>query len=518
MQMKCVLLCTLEKDMKSRNDWFTECRDKDGDLRVLLFALLQKCLGMKSYNSSIRWNEWKEYVNDRPFINKFKEDKKSERVFTDSILAYFVFLCVKRDEKDNINEYLNKAVDIIRTSKYYLDLEEYSDENKLRCKMSDILLCMKCIGNNEGFTEKCRNCTVSWLVRNLRYIEHNYESIISHGNILQKYPDIEQKKLVDKIYGDIQEYEKKSPDKLCDINLLFSLFNSCIRSYDILDVADEKLAYIKWYTAHLSNWPFFKACLLHLNHYDEFSVYQMFHSASDILHVVESDNEELLSLVENDKIVSFLTLGYVKPFFLFYCGEPKDIEKGCIKSLYKIKLPLYRLRIYIALWNLHSHLGLSDLSEYETEIRKITHKVSDVDIRLLNTEFQLYRYYYDLAHRNTVKRALLSTVDKYMETSSISETYDVISELFLQYDGRNSANENLNDNPAALYLEIKGRKSFDTPAFIIPDKPSRYHRIFSDYTLSCTSFNHIIKNYYESRKDEIMNHYKTNFSLSNSQE
>lgn len=499
--------------MKSRNDWFTTCMDKDGELRVFFFALLQKCLGMKSYNSRISWNEWKEHVNDRPFINKFKETKRSERIFTDSILAYFVFLCVKRDKKDNVNEYLNKAVDVIKNSKYSLDLEEYCDEMKLQCKNSDILLCMKRIVINEGFTEKCKNCTVAWIVRNLQYIEYNYESIISHGNILKEYPEREQYILVNRIFSDIQKYEQNLPDKLCDINVLLSLFNSCIRIYYIPDVADEKLAYIKWYTAHLSNWPFFKACLLCLNHYDEFSAYQMLRSASDILHMVESDNEELLSFVENDRVVSFLTLGYIKPFSLFYCGNPKDIKKSCIKSLYRIKKPLYRLRIYIALWNLHSNLGINELSEYETEINRITSKNNDEHIQLLNAEFQLYRYHNELMHRNTVIQTFLLTVNKYMESGSIPETYDVISELFLRYDEKNSPKENWNDNPAALYLAIKGRKYFDSPAFIIPDKPSKSCRIFSEYTLSTTSLNNVIKNYYETRKDEIIAHYKMNSNL-----
>lgn len=497
-----------------RNDWFTECRDKNGDIRVLFFRLLRDCLGMDSFNSNIycaNWpayiNDWSAHINARPFINKFKENKKEERVFTKTVIGQFVFLCTMRN-KDNINEYTNKAVNILKKSKYALDLQEYDSCSSVKCKQDAMLTCMEKIKGQQGFSDQCENCTVAWLYRNLKYIEENYDRIISHKNILLKYSDREQESLIEDIYKEIKEYEKLPLDKRCDISRLRTLFNSCIKSYSIPDVADEKLAYVKWYTAHLSNWPFFKACLLHANHYDEFSIYQMLRSASDILQIIESNNEALLTAVECDRIVSFLTLGYISPFTLYYCGNPDDIENNCLKSLQKIAEPCYRYRIYLLLWKLHSHLNKNDLTKYEKEIDTIYNQNSDnAEISLLNIEYMLYRYHYDLGNRNTVKKEIVSLVKKFKNNGTIPESLDIISELFYNYDQKNSPNEDKNDNPAVLYLELKGRQNFDSHTFIIPSKSSEFHRIFSEYTLSQSSGPLPAESYYETRRKEIMDHY-----------
>lgn len=496
------------KNKKVRNDWFTKGTDKSCAMRVLFFDLLKECLGIKSYNSTIPWNTWTDN-RTKPFSNQFKEENRNKSVFTNTVLADFILLCIKRDERDKTDSHLKKAVDIISCSKYTLDLEAYRSEIALQCNGTKIDECYNRIKEKEGFVyDKCKNCTVTWLFKNLQYIEGNYDLIISHKNILLKYPEKEQESLIEDIHNEIKEYEELPLNKCCDISILFSLFNSCIKSYKIPDVADEKLAYVKWYTAHLSNWPFFKACLLQANHYDEFSIYQMLRSASDILQVIESNDEELLAAVECDRIVSFLTLGYIDPFSLYYCGNPDDIENNCLKSLQKIKKPCYKYRMYLMLWKLHIHLGKNDLTEYEKEIDYIYNQNSDdTDFMLLNSEYQLYRYHHDLKKRSSVKEILISQINNFRENESIPETFDIISELFLQYDAKISPSGNLNDNPAALYLALKGRQSFDSHTFIIPDKPSEFHRIFSEYTLSQGSGHLLVESYYETRRKEIMDHY-----------
>lgn len=495
------------KNKKVRNDWFTKGTDKGCAMRILFFDLLKECLGIKSYNSAIPWNEWTDN-RTKPFSNQFKEENRNKSVFTNTALADFILLCIRRDERDKTNSHLKKAVDIIRCSKYTLDLEAYHPEIALQCNGNEIDKCYNRIKEKEGFVyDKCKNCTVAWLFKNLQYIESNYDLIISHKNILLEYPEVIQKSLIEDIYKKIKEYEDLPLNKCCDISILFSLFNSCIKSYTIPDVADEKLAYVKWYTAHLSNWPFFKACLLQANHYDEFSIYQMLRSASDILQVIESNDEELLAAVECDRIVSFLTLGYIVPFSLYYCGNPDDIENNCLKSLQKIKVSNHRYRIYLMLWKLHSHLNKNDLSKYEKEIDTIYNQNSDnAEIAVLNIEYMLYRYHCNLESRDTVKTEIVSLVKKFMNNGIFSESLAIISELFFQYDAKVSPLENFNDN-SKLYLALKGRPSFDSHRFIVPDKPSKFHRIFSEYTLSQSSSPLYTVSYYETRRKEIMDHY-----------
>lgn len=497
------------KDKKEKIFWFEEGTDKDCDMRRLLFKLLKECLKIKSFNSPIKWNVWTGN-RSKPFSNAFRKETRSNTVFTKTILADFILLCIKKDEKDKKDKdnSLKQAVDIINRSKYAHALKADQSEISLQDCNTGIDECYNRMKDDDGFDDECKDCTVKWLFEKLQYIESNYNSIISQKNILPKYPDKEQESLIEDLYEKIKEYEELPLDKCCDISRLRTLFNSCIKSYGIPDVADEKLAYVKWYTAHLSNWPFFKACLLHANHYDEFSIYQMLRSASDILQVIQSNNEVLLTAVECDRIVSFLTLGYVNPFYLYYCGNPDDIENNCLKSLQKITEPCYRYRIYLLLWKLHSHLNKNDLSTYEKEIDTIYNQNSDnAEIALLNIEYRLYRYHYDLGNRKTAKTAIVSLVKKFKNNSTIPESLDIISELFYNYDEKNSPNEDKNDNLAVLYLELKGRQNFDSHIFIIPSKPSEFHRIFSEYTLSQSSGPLSAESYYETRRKEIMDHY-----------
>ena len=489
------------EEMRAKNTWYLNGMDKDCDLRKLLWELLQKCLGMTSPNGELTWNVWTVYVSKRPFINKFKEDKRKERVFTASVLADFIFLCIKRDKYYNVEEYLNKAVNIIRSSKYALDLEEYKEDFKLKCKSDDkILECFNTIKSNSGFTENCKNCTSAWIYRNLQKIENDYESIISHKNVLLEYPSEEQSALVEEIYDAIEQYENGSLGELYAFDVLFPLINKCIQSYSIPDVADEKLAYIKWYTAHLCNWPFLKASLFYVNYYNEFSIYQMLHSASNILNVIKSENEELLSYIESERIVSYLTIGYTMPFILFFCGNPNDIETSCHMALQRIKIPQHRLRIYIALWNLHFQLGLDDLPEYNEYINKefLENKAITEDFLLLKLEYQLYQYLYIPGYREIMKQSFYWMINEFYRDTGISETYDIIAELFFQNDKLIYVNENWFDNPTILKVAIKGQKSLDSSNFVIPQSPKKYHRVFSEYKLS---------NYLEDRRKSIMTHY-----------
>lgn len=504
------------KNEKVINNWFEKGTDKDCDMRILLWKLLQECLGMNSYNSSIPWNQWTDN-RSKPFSNKFKEEKRTQNVFTNTVLADFILLCIKEKGENRIDSYfLEKAVSIIRNSKYLCGREEYrlgkdSSKISLQCTNdNEIKECYNGMKDKRRFIyDRCENCTVAWIFRNLQYIEKNYYSIISYKNILSQYPEEKQKLTVEKIYKKIMEYEKLPLKKQCDLKELFSLFNTCIEGYNISDVADKKVAYIKWYTAHLFNWPFFKSCLLYVNHYDEFTVYQMLRSASDILQAIESDDEELLAAVECDRVISFLSLGYLNPFLLYYCGNPDDIEKSCFRVLQKIKNPCYQYRIWLLLWKLHSHLHKDDLSKYEKEINAIYSENQDnPKIAVLNAEYMLYRYHYDIGNRNDVKEKIIALAKNFIGKKNIPESLEIISELFFTYDEKASPEEHRKENPLALYLELKGWGDFTSGSFIFPDKPSKSRRIFSEYTLfQSPGATFFVESYYEKRRKEIMEYY-----------
>ena len=83
------------KNEKVINNWFQKGTDKDCDMRILLWKLLQECLGMNSYNSSIPWNQWTDN-RSKPFSTNLKREKRTQNVFTNTVLADFILLCIKR--------------------------------------------------------------------------------------------------------------------------------------------------------------------------------------------------------------------------------------------------------------------------------------------------------------------------------------------------------------------------------------------------------------------------------------
>lgn len=439
------------------SDWFQKSTDKDCALRVLLFSLLKDCLGMNSGYSYISWNKWSKDITEKPFRNKFDINRKSQRVFTNSVLADFIFLCVKRGEKGNIEEYLDKAIDIIKNSKYSSGLAKCNSNMRLFCDSEKITYCHEQLKKNTIISdEKCRKCKVTWIINSLQYIENNYESIMNHKNVLYEYSEKEQAKLVDDIYKDIIKFNNKEVQEQCETGILFSIFNSCIRSYYIPDVEDYKLAYIKWFTAHLSNWPFFKACLLQVNHYDESGIYQMLSSASAILRATDSTDENLLSYVESELLISYLTMGYTSPFSLLYCNKPQDIIDNSLKVLKKVNTSEYRLKILVALWNFRHHFGIyeSGHDSEEQEIISICRHKRSNSIKLLNAQFQLYRYYYDPEYINDALEKFQSFIN--CKGLSSSETFTTVLDLFIEYE-RYSPSPNIKPgNPYHLQFELKG--------------------------------------------------------------
>lgn len=495
------------------SDWFQKGTDKDCALRVLLFSLLKDCLGMNSGYSQINWNIWVNDIAEKPFRNKFDINRKSQRVFTNSVLADFIFLCVKRKSEDDkhidklnkeplYEKYIDKAIDILNNSVYSKTLGEYGDEMRLNCDKETIINCHKRLKNNNDTYDKCNNCKAAWIVQNLQYIENNYDFIINNKNISVDYYNDEQKELVNKIYDKIVRYNKKTIQNQCNIGTLFSLFNSCIQCYQIRDVADEKLAYIKWFTAHLSNWPFFKACLLQVNHYDESGIYQMLSSASSILRATDSTDENLLSYVESELLVAYLSMGYTCPFALLYCNKPQDIINNSLKVLKKVNASEYRLKILVALWNFRHHFGIyeSGNESEEKEIISICRHKRSNSIKLLNAQFQLYRYYYDPDYYNDALEKYRSLIK--CKGLSSNETFNTVLDLFIEHERYSSSPNIKSDNPTFLHFELKGSE----PRFIIPDRLNRYQRIFGEYRFSFKHFP-VMKSYYETRKEEIMNQY-----------
>lgn len=509
-----------EKSKKGNSEgWFHKDKEprSDSDLRILLEKMLKECLGMATGNSEIAWNKWTSIIPPRPFVNKFKEKKKSNRVFTDSVTANFIFLCAKRSECGNDKKvsrdcWINKAVDILHRSKFGKAIPS-PDNLSILCDSSELFDdCTKAMreGKFSKTDSKCSKCSVCWLYSNLKFVEENYCPIINNSlDILSDFTDDEHRQIVTDIYKSIKLFEQESPEGLCSLDKLIELYNKCNKCFEYPDVADEKIAYIKLFTARLSNWPYFKEKLLEINHYNEEWIYCLLSSASAILRVIETADERLISQVESDKLISYLTLGYTKPFSLPYHEQPTAISSKCIKTIERVNTSEYKLMLYIELLNFYYQIDPGYIERYSKCISELFDKSNNsAEILLLRVRFELYILFYNPAsgeQRLKTRNAINTAYCFFNETGVIPESLEFMTDMFLQWFlqcyEKNAADEFLNLNPISVVYNLKGRSSFNDITFSLPQNPGRFQRIFGDYTMS---------QYYYDRYYSIISHFELN--------
>lgn len=510
--------------MKKRNDWFRETDGPGCDLRILLYEMLKECLGMASYNGEITWNEWEENIPKRPFINKFKENKKDDRVFTDSVIANFLFLCANRSEygndkkiKLNRNHWMNKAIGILHESKFGKAVA--SPQNlSILCDSSGVCDCTEAMrtGKPNITDDKCGKCSLNWLYSTLNFIEENYWQIINNTlNIWFDFIDDEHYQTVNNIYQSIKQFERESPEQLCSLDRLIELYNECNKCFEYPDVANEKVAYIKWFTARLANWPYFKKELLEINRYNEEWIYYLLSSASNILQITENADEKLIAQVESDKLISYLTLGYVKPFSLANYEHPKELSSRCIKAVERVSTPRYKLLLYIELLNFQYFIDPKYIDKYSTCISELfAGSKNSADILMLKARFELYTMLFDSSsdeQRRKTGKTINSAYSHFNKTGVIPESLDLMAYVFIQNYEHYAANEYCSTNPAVIYLSLKGVSNFNDIIFPLPQNPGRFQRIFGDYAMLKyydDRYNSIVR-YMEPLKEAVslFNHY-----------
>lgn len=503
-----------------RNDWFYKAEDPgpDSDLRILLYEMLKECLGMATYNGEITWNRWKSTVPSRPFINKFKEKKKGDRVFTDSVTANFIFLCANRSEYGNDkikvcrDHWLNKAADIIHKSKFGKAVSS-PDNQSILCDECDFFNCAEAMRTGEfskpdsGYhsCEKCRKCLVLWMYSSFNFIEMNYWSIINDSiNILYDFTDDKHRQTIDDAYQSIKRFELKPSQELCSLDRLIELYNKCNDCFEYPDVADEKIAYIKWFTARLCNWPYFKTKLIEINRYNEEWIHYLLNSASDILRTAESTDEKLISRVGGDKLISYLTLGYMRPFSLTHYEQPEVIASKCLKAIEQVSVPENKLTLYIELLNFRYQTDPKYTDRCDTLILELFSKCDiSAEILLLRVRYELYTFLYNLSskeQKHKVGNAINSAYCFFNQSGMIPESLDFMTEVFFEYYEKYAADEFFNSNPAAVMCDLKGCSSINDVIFSQPQNPCIFQRIFGDY---------VMPQYYHLRYNSIVSHFES---------
>lgn len=448
--------------MKKGDSWkwiYEKNNDKNYCLRQLLAKLIEECLEKEgSPRTKIPWNKWETITREKPFDNCFRKKNVMNKTFTSGILGNFLFLCVKKDEEneeDNCGA-LKKAVKILKKD-YDMSEEDINWEKFHSCSCScDIRNEDESSLMNKEFLSKCGgcpDCPVVWLYEKLQYIQENYDTIMfEQREIGKKRNELEE---IDKDFVIL----KNQPDILIDY------YKFC---EDIPSMSDENLAYIEWYIAHLARWPYLPNEIAQLQ--DESKVYNMLSSASLILKGCNSNDEELLTRVETERIVSYMSLiekmscTEMKKEMSELLEKSKKMEEDCKEVLAKVKEPQNYLRIYLELWNLNMYIRKMLKGGYEEKIKeykeKIDEKIKELvkdndEVKLLNAKFKVYLYYYyhNEDFRKEARETLHKTAQDFLKRKqeSYNDTMDIIENLYIYEYQREQRFSRMTNSQARIF-------------------------------------------------------------------
>ena len=500
-----------EKPSWKKSRWYTEGKNPEKELRILLSELLEKCLEIENGLS------YTEDSDKRPFTNAFNmtDKMKNHNIFIPSIRCKFLELALRKNRID-------KAFEIIQKSKlgifFNATNNEYNSKNLEQCsdkeqygENSENYECIENILNKKKFKDSCEKCPVKLIYEGLGYIEEQYR-IKCKKKILKKYDSSETEKIVEDIYDDIQEFEKKVRNKKVEIKSVEDLFKKCIQCREIKDVSDYKLAYIKWYTARLYTWPYFKSHLLQDDKenekYDESIVYSLLRSASVICNSMQiiEDEFQLCYNIEMDKIISYLSLAYQNPFIMKYCEKSEEILDSCSRLIKICPESQYQLELYTEMWNLEFHIHKKSDNEYGRKVenllkekypemwnllsdtlkesenkygRKVDDLLKEKGSGIEGERYYTYLYVNNLCKCEKPKLILSAKAYRLRKEKLYNDTIDMITKLFFSKAFAESRNPGLDLIRIKGYDEnVKNRDIEDS--IIPPSPPSTYQRIYGD--------------------------------------
>ena len=484
--------------MSKGSAWYLEELSEEAEIRRIFGKLLQICFGKNAGSGFICGGKWKSVegkdfdIGERPFLNAFNKSQKAKTAFTKVTLARFLALVVREDKIKEVIEFIRGLEYLGEFDFASANYEMFRKCNKIAEDNSgDKQKTGECINNIASydyvFDKKCYTCPICMIYKGLQYIEKNYkEFVYRNKSVLSEYKEYEDKALVEEIFQAISDFEIEFDVGTFDEAKVCELYNKCIKCVGISDVLDEKLAYIKLYTARFLNWPYFKSCLFELGYYNvEGIVYLLLNSALNIIMSCEEKNVKLLFEIETERIISYISLAYQKPFELQYCGKHEGIILSGENILEFADTDEARLALYIELWNLSVHLFKThDAEEY---MKKIEELLSDNDNNLLIKElaakYYIYRYMNAWDERENTKNKLAEISSVFRKSGVYSDTLEIALALFLDTDCKNPNRTNANGNYYAEIKKIYGYGLEEEMKIGLPQCPSRYKRVFGDNML-----------------------------------
>lgn len=269
--------------------------------------------------------------------------------------------------------------------------------------------------------------------------------------------------------------------------------------YGMPKYQDPNLAYVLWYGAHLTSWPYFRHMLISKGYDLAFldkEAYQNLCKASDIMHALKEAGEKydkpLFSNIEKEKLISDLSR-----------SDESSPEQMANSTINENKLNELRnladsftnwhdkWSLYIELYNAAAILRYSQLAyELDTAISK---KFQETCPRKMEFEDQLLYLRFCL-YKNTYipdTHAVHELIENLSSSVTKSDTLDVIMELLcLRNDYRLPAiyTEEYKNYRLAYFSCDMAEQDWKDHLPYFPQAPSRYERIYGDIHPALSSF------------------------------
>lgn len=474
----------------TENKWWMGHIGRCRELRELLYELITKCLNKSpGSNNFYRFGQEMPYS---PFRNVFREKNTTKQVFTKTVISDFIYQCKLIDNKSS--NVIRKAIDIVDNRFHELSKNEKLNFNTYaNCDMIDERFDI--MAGKGQFEEKCGACPAKWLYNTLAYIELNYESITNTSEVYKEYKKEEDKKVIDAIVESINECEKSFSEDKTDISQVGELWAKCMNCLpQMKDVEDLNMAYAKWYAARLSTWPILRASLK--ENYDERIVFKLLDSASMILYQMKVIKNDLWIQVEADRIISYMTLARLEPYYLKTLGKGASNEDYILRNLGELS-PYNQLSLYLALWQLSIEERSAKTSEYQNEIDKlICNKDNELHKSILNLKFQILKFIYGYVAFEDTLNAIIEIDREDFSLEGNHDTFFALASLLTNILYQ-STRAGILASKAFRNMNYKNLKK------IKADSPGNYQRIFGDYTLLFDRYM-MDKSWYEERLMEYL--------------
>lgn len=480
----------MENNTNSQITSKKKCAWKNDKMRVLFSQILCSCFYPDKPQKSPAgnfdplltpaWNSQNTLSQNeyRPFTNKFHINKLNETIFTYDIIREFLGMCKSYYANKEPKNILSHAIEVIKNSDFSSDLITPNQH-------LDNTLFFNCekINHKEGCTFECLHCPAKWLYENLSYLEE----LQRPKELPREYVSEKTSKKVTAMFDSIKNSEKI---EILTLEQTERLFNRCKSCFQINAVRDYKLAYTKWFTAHIMVHPLFYDNYKILDNTNETAIYKLLTDASRIMKELSHYKKkkfdyELLIRIECERIIAYLTAkhNHYLPYVKLYDDEKYLISLSKRKSLAAEQ----KFELYIHLWLLSIESNFTTNKVYESEIENLITELSSTEnskVIYLKCLYYVYKFLYIAYEKKETKFYTVHCFYKAKESLTQINTTESLRNEFqdsifiLTRIFTNSLNKKIQSK---VLNNIYGGTS-KTPASIKPmppQPPTQYHRIFT---------------------------------------